>query len=149
MAIRGKNVKMPQEGEMKKRNFLWLALLVLLLATNGCNKLEYEAYITIVNIGNLPMTAWVDGNQTTIDAYDSETWSIALQEENEYLDVLLEAEPQGGGDYDEIIITLRGDRDVQTWLTGWDAYEGYSKPLKKQSSLIKGAPGKGLPSLRR
>lgn len=133
---------------MKKRNFFWLALLSLLLATNACNKLEYEAYITIVNIGNLPMTAWVDGNQTNIAAYDSQTWSIALEEENEYLDVQLEAEPQGGGDYDEIIITLRGDRDVQTWLTGWDAYEGYGKPFKKQSSLIKGAQGKELSSYR-
>jgi hypothetical protein len=134
---------------MKKRNFFWLALLALLLATNACSKLEYEAYITIVNIGNLPMTAWVDGNQANIAAYDSQTWAIALQEENEYLDVLLEAEPQGGGDYDEIIITLNGDRDVQTWLTGWDGYAAGGRLLKKQSSLIKGAPGKGLPSLRR
>lgn len=148
MKIGEKNVKITREDEMKKRNFFWLALLALLLATNACNKLEYEAYITIVNIGNLPMTAWVDGNQTTIAAYDSQTWSIALEEENEYLDVLLEAEPQGGGDYDEITITLRGDRDVQTWLTGWDAYEGYGKPFKKQSSLIKGAPGKELSSYR-
>lgn len=149
MKIGEKNVKITREDEMKKRNFFWLALLALLLATNACNKLEYEAYITIVNIGNLPMTAWVDGNQTTIAAYDSQTWSIALEEENEYLDVLLEAEPQGGGDYDEITITLRGDRDVQTWLTGWDAYEGYGKPFKKQSSLIKGAPGKEHSSSQR
>jgi hypothetical protein len=135
---------------MKKRNLLWLALLILLLATNSCINLKYEAYVTIVNIGNLPMTAWVDGNnQTTIAAYDSQTFSITLDEENEYLDVLLEAEPQDGSDHSEITITLRGDRDVQTWLTGWDAAGASRKPLKKQSSLIQGAPGKGIPSSRR
>jgi hypothetical protein len=134
---------------MKKRNLLWLTVLALLLATNACVTQKYEAYITIVNIGNLPMTAWVDGNQTDILAYDSETWAIALDDENEYRDVLLEAEPLDGSDYDQIIITLRGDRDVQTWLTGWDAYEGNGKPLKKQSSLIKGVPGKERNSAQR
>ena len=135
---------------MKKRNLFWLVGLALLLATNACVDLKYEAYITVVNIGNLPMTVWIDGNnQTIIAAFDSQTWSIALEEENEYLDVLLEAEPQGGGDYDEIIVTLRGDRDVQTWLTGWDGYAtGNARPLKKQSSLIKGAPGKEFSSPR-
>ena len=38
--------------------------------------------------------------------------------------VLLEAEPVDGGDSDEITITLHGDRDVQTWLTGWDQLQG-------------------------
>jgi len=134
---------------MKKRNFLWLAVLALLLATNSCTQLDYEAYITIVNIGNLPMTAWVDGARTEIDAYDSQTWAIALEDENEYRDVFLEAEPPDGSDFDEILVTLRGDRDVQTWLTGWDAYEGYSRPQKKQSSLIKGAPGKEFSAAKR
>jgi hypothetical protein len=123
---------------MKKMNFLWLALLALLLATSSCNLLVYEAYITIVNIGNLPMTAWVDGDQANIAAYDSQTWSIALETENEYLDVLLEAEPQGGGDYDEITVTVRGDRDVQTWLTGWDGSPAGGKSHKKPSSLLSG-----------
>jgi hypothetical protein len=135
---------------MKKRNLCWLTVLALLLTTNACTKIKYEAYITIVNIGNLPMTSWIDGNnQTTIAAYDSQTWSVALEEENEYIDVLLEAEPQDGSDHDEITVTLRGDRDVQTWLTGWDAIEETGKPLKKQSSLIHGAPDKGLFSSQR
>jgi hypothetical protein len=135
---------------MKKRNIFWLALLALLLATNACTKLEYEAYVTIANIGNLPMIVWMDGDQATIAAYDSQTWAISLEEENEYLDVLLEAEPQDGSDHDEIIVTLHGDRDVQTWLTGWDAaYATGGKLQKKQSSLIKGAPGKELSLSRR
>lgn len=130
---------------MKKRNLFWLTVLALLLTTNACNERKYEAYITIANIGNLPMKAWIEGkNQTTIAAYDSQTWAIALEEENEYLDILLEAEPPDGSDHDEIIVTIRGDRDVQTWLTGWDAIEGNGTPLKKQSSLIHGAPDKGL-----
>ena len=133
---------------MKKRNLFWLAMAILILATNGCVKQYYEAYVTIANIGNLPMAAWVDGNRTIIDAYDYQTWSISLAEENEFVDVLLEAEPLDGSDHDEIIVTLQGDRDVQTWLTGWDAFEGFGKPLKKQSSLIKGALDKELSSFR-
>ena len=133
---------------MKKRKFFWLALLALVLAANGCSLLNYEAYITIVNIGNLPMTAWVDGDGALIAAYDSQTWAVTLDEENQILDVLLEAEPLDGSDHDEITVTLRGDRDVQTWLTGWDAYQANAKPLKKKSSLLRGAPGKEIPSAR-
>ena len=49
----------------------------------------------------------------------------------------MEAEPFGGGDSDEITIALHGDRDVQTWLTGWDTVPG-NKSIKKPSSLISG-----------
>jgi hypothetical protein len=141
--------KKSEEAEMKKRSFFWLAIAILILAANACVELKYEAYVTIVNIGNLPMTAWMDGDKSTIPAYDYQTWVITLENENEILDVKLEAEPQSADDHDEIIITLRGDRDVQTWLTGWDASEGAGKALKKQSSLIKGPLPKELSSFRR
>jgi hypothetical protein len=142
------NVKINKEVKMKKRILFWLAVLALLLTTNACIELKYEAYVTIVNIGNIKMTAWVDGDGVEIAAYDSVTWAVSLDSENEARSVLLEAEPSGGGDSDDITIILQGDRDVQTWLTGWDLVQG-GKPLKKQSSLIKGAPGKELSLSRR
>ncbi len=122
---------------MKKRTLLGLSVLLLSLFLVSCADLNYEAYVTIVNIGNLPMNAWADGDKAEIDAYDSVTWAIPLDHKNEFRTVLLEAEPLDGGDSDEITITLQGDRDVQTWLTGWDQLQG-SQRFKKPSSLISG-----------
>jgi hypothetical protein len=122
---------------MKKRILLVFAVLVLTLFLASCFDTNYEAYVTVVNIGNMQMTAWVDGNGAAIAAYDSLTWAIPLDSENEIRSVFVEAEPSGGGDHDEITIVLQGDRDVQTWLTGWDLVGGNNK-LKKQSSLHSG-----------
>jgi len=122
---------------MKKRILLGLSVLVLALVLSSCADVNYEAYVTVVNIGNLPMNAWVEGDGALIPAYDSQTWAIPLENENEIVTVFLEAEPVGGGDFDEVNVTLRGDRDIQTWLVGWDSLLG-GKPLKKQSSVIQG-----------
>jgi hypothetical protein len=122
---------------MKKRILLGLAVLALTLFLASCADMTYEAYVTVVNIGNLPMNAWVEGDGAEIAAFDSQTWAITLDNKDEARTVLVEAEPVGGGDSDEIDITLYGDRDVQTWLTGWDSALG-GKPLKKQSSLLHG-----------
>ena len=122
---------------MKKTFLLGFTVLLLTLFLVSCLDLKYEAYVTIVNIGNLPMKAWVDGDGAEIAAYDSLTWAVTLDSENEVRSVLLEAEPIGGGDSDEITVNLHGDRDVQTWLTGWDQVQG-GKPLKKPSQLIAG-----------
>jgi len=122
---------------MKKRILLGLSVLVLSLVLASCADVNYEAYVTVVNIGNLSMNAWVEGDGAVIAPYDSLTWAIPLENENEVVTVLLEAEPVGGGDFDEVEITLRGDRDIQTWLTGWDSLLG-GKPLKKESSVIHG-----------
>lgn len=122
---------------MKKRILLGLSVLALTLVLASCADVNYEAYVTVVNIGNLPMNAWVEGDGAVIAAYDSQTWAIPLDNENEVVTVLLEAEPVGGGDFDEIDVTLHGDRDIQTWLVGWDSLLG-GKPLKKQSSVIHG-----------
>jgi hypothetical protein len=111
------------EAEMKKRIFLGFAMLMLTLFLVSCVDIKYEAYVTVVNIGNIPMTAWVDGDGADIAAYDSVTWAIPLDSENEVRSVLLEAEPSGGGDSDEI--------------TGWDQLQG-GKPLKKESSVLHG-----------
>lgn len=122
---------------MKKRILLGFAVLMSALFLVSCSHLNYEAYVTVVNIGNIPMTAWVDGDEAEIDAYDSVTWAIPLDNKNEARSVFLEAEPLDGSDHDEITISLQGDRDVQTWLTGWDQLQG-NRPLKKQSSLLSG-----------
>jgi hypothetical protein len=124
------------EAEMKKRILLGFAVLTSTLFLVSCADQIYEGYVTVVNIGNLQMTAWVDGDRATIPAYDSVTWAIPLDSKNDIRTVLLEAEPQGGGDSDEITVTV-GDRDVQTWLAGWDQVQG-AKALKKQSSLLAG-----------
>ncbi len=125
------------EAGVKKRTLLGLSVLMLSLFLVSCADLNYEAYVTIVNIGNLPMNAWADGSKAKIDAYDSVTWAIPLDSKHEVRAVLLEAEPLDGGDSDEVTIDLQGDRDVQTWLTGWDQLQG-SQRFKKPSSLISG-----------
>lgn len=129
---------------MKKRILSGLAVLALTLFLASCadkTNEYYEAYVTVVNIGNLPMNAWVEGDGALIPAYDSQTWAVTLDYIDEARTVLAEAEPVGGGDSDEIDITLRGDRDVQTWLTGGDSVAN-SGPQKKESRLLHGAAPK-------
>lgn len=122
---------------MKKKIWLGLIALTAVLFLTSCADLKYEAYVTIVNIGNMPMTAWVEGDSAEIKAYDSQTWAIALESKDEVAQVYLEAEPAGGDGYSDISILLHGDRDVQTWLTGWDLQLN-AGPLKKESSVIHG-----------
>jgi hypothetical protein len=123
---------------MKKKIFLGFIALAAVLFLTSCADLNYEAYVTIVNIGNMPMTAWVDGDEATISAFNSQTWAISLESKDEVVQLHLEAEPAGGGDYDNVVILLHGDRDVQTWLAGWDLLQN-AGPLKKQSSVIHGS----------
>jgi hypothetical protein len=122
---------------MKKRIWLGLIALASLLFLVSCEKVVYEAYVTVVNIGNMPMTAWVEGDEADIPAYDSVTWAIPLDAENDVVSVFLEAEPRGGGDYDSATVNLNGDRDIVTWLTGWDSAGGANR-TKKKSSLVHG-----------
>lgn len=122
---------------MKKKMFLGFIALAAVLFLNSCADVNYEAYVTIVNIGNLPMTAWVDGDAAAIPAFDSQTWAIPLESQDEVVQLHLEAEPVGGEDYEDITVLLHGDRDIQTWLTGWDLLQN-AGPLKKESSLIHG-----------
>jgi hypothetical protein len=122
---------------MIKKIFLGLAVVALSLFLVSCADLKYEAYVTIVNIGNLPMNAWVEDDGAEIPALDSVTWAITLETKDEVLQLALRAEPSVGGDHDEINVNLHGDRDVVTWLTGWDRAAGGQK-LKKESSLLQG-----------
>jgi len=123
---------------MRKRIWLGIAATALTLLAVSCVDVKYEAYVTVVNIGNLPMNAWVDGDGAEIAAYDSLTWAVTLDYEDEVRSVRLEAEPLVGGDQDEITISLHGDRDVQTWLTGWDSAMAGGRPQKKESRVISG-----------
>ncbi len=122
---------------MKKRLWLVGILAAAVLFLTSCAKVDYEAYVTIVNIGNMPMTAWVDGDGEMIPAYDSQTWAVSLESEDEVVQLYLEAEPYGGGDYDDTSVVLHGDRDIVTWLTGWDSMQNTGR-VKKQSSVIHG-----------
>ena len=122
---------------MRKRIWLGIAVAALALFAVSCEEIKYEAYVTVVNIGNLPMNAWVDGDGAEIAAYDSLTWAVPLDYKDEVRSVYLEAEPLVGGDQDEITVSLHGDRDVQTWLTGWDSVTA-GVPLKKPSQLLPG-----------
>jgi hypothetical protein len=125
------------EEDMKKKIWLGLIALTALLFLTSCADLKYEAYVTIVNWGNMPMTAWVDGDGAEIAALDSLTWAIPLDSKDEVVQLLLEAEPSGGGSHDEIVVNLYGDRDIVTWMTGWDLILN-AGPQKKESTLLRG-----------
>jgi hypothetical protein len=125
------------EEDMKKKIWLGLIALTALLFLTSCADLKYEAYVTVVNIGNMPMTAWVDGDGAEIAALDSLTWAIPLDSKDEVVQLLLEAEPSGGGYSDEIVVNLYGDRDIVTWMTGWDLILNAGLQ-KKGSTLLRG-----------
>lgn len=125
---------------MKK--LLSIALLgTILLFVSSCKEealLDYEAYLTIVNIGNVPMNAAVEGEWQEIAAYSAATWAVLLDSEYEVVDVVAEAEPVIGDDYDTVVVRLNGDRDVKTWLTGWDLNARSATPQKKKSQVLSG-----------
>lgn len=127
---------------MKKRTGLGFVALAALLFLSSCQNMEYEAYVTVVNIGDLPMNAWVDGDGARIEAFDSLTWAVSLESKDEAVQLHLEAEPLIGDDYVDTIVVLRGDRDIVTWLAGWDLVQG-AGPQRKESQVIHGpAPAK-------
>jgi hypothetical protein len=123
------------EEDMKKKIWLGLIALTALLFLASCADLKYEAYVTVVNTGDVPMTAWVDGDGAEIAALDSQTWAIALNSEDEVVQLLLEAEPTVGLGHDEVVVNLHGDRDIVTWLVGWVLDAGLQK---KESTLLRG-----------
>ncbi len=125
---------------MNKKIWLGMIVLTALLFLASCADLKYEAYVTVVNTGDVPMTAWVDGDGAEIAALDSQTWAIALNSKDEVAQILLEAEPSVGLGHDEVVVNLYGDRDIVTWLTGWVLDNGLQK---KESTLLRGpAPAK-------
>ncbi len=119
-----------------KRYWIVGALLIAVLFSGSCKDdvIDYEAYLTIVNIGNVDIRAAVEDQWETIPAYSSVTWAVLLDDEDQVVDVLAEAEPVGYDDYDSETIRLYGDRDVQTWLVGWDEVE--ARKLKKRESDV-------------
>jgi hypothetical protein len=131
------------EEDMKKKIWLGLIALTAILFLASCADLKYEAYVTIVNIGDVPMTAWVDGDGAEIAALDSQTWAIPLDSKDEVAQLLLEADA-GGGNSDEIVVNLYGDRDIVTWLIGWELTLN-AKPQKKESTLLRGPAPQVIP----
>jgi len=88
----------------------------------SCKKKESLAHVTIVNIGDIAITASVDNNSITINEQDSHTWDI-IWEDDSAIEVQLYSEPIGYDDYDETSVVLF-DGDVYTWLTGWEIVAG-------------------------
>jgi hypothetical protein len=126
---------------MKKILLLTLMLALALLSTS-C-KVNYEAYVTIVNGGDVPMDGAIDGVWERIPADGSVTWGIQLDDENEMVDVTAEARPVGYDGYDSVVIRLSGDRDVQTWLTGWYRVSAAQGVNKVESQVFSGKQDKG------
>jgi len=119
------------------KRLVLMVLLILSLGLTSCNFLKFEAYVTIVNIGSLDMIASVDDDEQRINAYSSATWSIRLDSEDQVVVLDLYAEPVTHDDYDDAVVTLYGDRDIQTWLTGWDAAAlAQGKPVKKEGYIL-------------
>lgn len=119
-----------------KRYWVLGVLLLVVLFSGSCKDdvIDYEAYLTIVNIGNVDINAAVEDQWETIPAYSSLTWAILLDDEYQTVEVLAEAEPVDYDDYDSEVIRLSGDRDVKTWLVGWD--EVAPRKLKKMDSTV-------------
>jgi len=124
-----------------KKFFALTLLLAVAFFSASCQKeaiLYYEAYVTIVNWGNVPMDGAVEDQWVRIQAASSATWAVPLDSENEVVDVLVEAQPAIGEGYDTTVIRLIGDRDVQTWITGWDSVTSSANLLKIQSRVLAG-----------
>lgn len=124
-----------------KKALLFGLLISLFLFATSCKDEElffYEAYVTIVNGGDVVMQGAVEGNWENIPVGSSVTWGIELDSEYDVIDVLAEARPVGYDGYDSMVIRVSGDRDVQTWLTGWYRTSGSQVLSKVESRLISG-----------
>ncbi len=107
---------------MNKKVILLFILIIAIFSMPSCKKKESLAHVTIVNIGDIAITASVDNNSITINSQDSNTWDIIWQDDSA-IEVQLLSEPVGYDDYDETSVVLF-DGDVYTWLTGWEVVEG-------------------------
>lgn len=102
---------------MNKKVILLFILIIAIFSMPSCKKKDSLAHVTIVNIGDIAITASVDNNSITINSQDSNTWDI-IWEDDSAIEVQLYSEPVGYNDYDETSVVLF-DGDVYTWLTGW------------------------------
>ena len=119
---------------MNKKAILFCILIVSIFIMPSCKKKQSLAHVTIVNIGDIAITASVDNNSVTINEQDSYTWDI-IWEDDSAIEVQLFSEPIGYDDYDETSVILF-DEDVYTWLTGWGLVgsSGSAKLTKKNKS---------------
>lgn len=106
---------------MNKKVILLFILIIAIFIMPSCKNRESLAHVTIVNIGDIAITASVDNNSITINSQDSNTWDI-IWEDDSAIEVQLYSEPVGYNDYDETSVVLF-DGDVYTWLTGWEVLE--------------------------
>jgi len=114
---------------MKKKIILLGILFISLLFVSSCKKV-YLAAVTIINDGDIVITASVDGDFAVIPVGDTLTWELQW-EGDRTITVHLYAEPIGYNDFDEAYITL-GNGEEYTWTTGWIYVNGASLAKKHQ-----------------
>ncbi len=115
-----------------KRRILLIGFLILAVVFLSSCKREYHATVTILNDGDILITASVDDDASLINPGEAVTWEI-IWEGQRLVTVHLYAEPYGYNDYDEEYVTL-GNGEDYTWVTGWIyvASKGLSKKHKNQ-----------------
>lgn len=116
------NLPKKLEVNLNKKTILLFILIIAIFSMPSCKKKQSLAHVTIVNIGDIAITASVDNNSITINSQDSNTWDI-IWEDDSAIEVQLYSEPVGYNDYDETSVVLF-DGDVYTWLTGWGLVGG-------------------------
>lgn len=112
---------------MNKKFFLIGVLVLSLLFLTSCKK-EYFASVIIENIGEIVITASVDGDASVVNPGEAVEWTLSWKGEK-FITVRLYAEPLGFNDYDEEYATLGGG-DEYVWTTGWVYVAKAAKPQK-------------------
>lgn len=120
---------------MKKKYYLMIVLLVLVIFIPGCKTVEYLAHITVVNIGDIPIYVVIADLGVTVEALDSYTIDVVWEDDQSVIETLY-AEPVGYNDSDEVTVELI-DGDVYTWLVGWELATQGATPQKKPGKLLK------------
>lgn len=119
---------------MKKKHWGIIGVTVLCLVSLSCYKYSFYADISVVNVGDFPIRAYVNDDMGIIEPGDTLTWELNWEGDN-LLEVYLYAEPVGFYDFDEETILIR-DGENYTWVVGWELLAGKTrKACRKQGGI--------------